>query len=83
MRCHECGGVLVESRVQFEIETSNYGRVIVTDVPGKVCQSCGSRLFPYRVAERLEEIRDEIECGKRTPIRVQRPPDHELAFALA
>lgn len=64
MRCYRCGGAVVMRKVRFSLETDR-GLVLIDGVPAEVCVQCGEQTFSIDVVQRLEEMRDEIEAGKR------------------
>lgn len=53
--CHICGGTLEERRIDH-LAVWRRSRVLVCNVPARVCNSCGESLFAPDVARRIQEI---------------------------
>jgi YgiT-type zinc finger domain-containing protein len=55
MRCDLCKGRVKKSLIGYTLFYEGHW-IIVDNVPAKVCQQCGEKLFSPRTVERLQKI---------------------------
>ncbi len=70
MKCDLCGGKVEKKLVSYTIFHEGHW-IIAENIPAKVCQQCGEKLFDPKVVERLQNIiwSKHVPCKKvRTPV---------------
>ena len=55
MRCDLCGGRVEKKFISYNLFYEGHW-IIVENVPAKVCQQCGEKLFEPKVVEQLQKI---------------------------
>ena len=58
MRCHECGGALVQKSGRLQFTDQFAGPFTVRSVEYSECEKCGDRLFSPHAARQIEEARE-------------------------
>lgn len=76
MKCDLCGGRVEKKLISYTIFYQGHW-IIVENVPAKVCQQCGERLFGPNVVEQLQKT----IWNKQTPYKKIRTPVFDLASA--
>ncbi|MCL1865785.1 MAG: type II toxin-antitoxin system MqsA family antitoxin [Oscillospiraceae bacterium] len=62
MNCNVCRGSIINKNSSFMVDVDDR-YYIVKNVPSRVCRQCGNTSYNNEVAERLEEILDEMESS--------------------
>lgn len=60
MRCHFCKGNLEKSTTEFIEKLDNF-IVVIENIPCEKCTQCGEAYFSNDVAEKIEQILDNVQ----------------------
>jgi len=60
-KCVNCGGTIVEKRVEIHRTVKGVYTILIENVPAGVCTSCGARFY---VANVLDKIEQTIRCSR-------------------
>jgi len=74
MKCDLCGGKVEKKLINYTLLYEGHW-IIVENVPAKVCQQCGEKLFDPKVVERLQKI----IWSKQTPQKKIKIPVFDLS----
>jgi YgiT-type zinc finger domain-containing protein len=73
MICRACRGPMTEKKITVDLRV-NDNLLIVEEVPAKVCEHCGERVFTPAVTKKLQDLAKR----RKKPPRTQRVPVFNL-----
>lgn len=76
MRCDLCGGKVEEELISYTLFYEGHW-IVVENVPAKVCQQCGEKLFAPDTVDRLQNI----IWSKQKPVKKIEMPVFNLGLA--
>ena len=74
MKCELCRGKVRKELISYTLFYEGHW-IIVENVPAKVCQQCGEKLFEPKVVERLQKI----VWNKQAPHKKIKTPVFDLS----
>ena len=78
MKCHMCGGRLVETETEHNI-LYNEALIVLENVPSLACTQCAEKYYSADVAQRIQETAWELH----KPARVLRTPVFDFAVVCS
>jgi YgiT-type zinc finger domain-containing protein len=68
MKCHVCGGNLIQITSQFPFRVAENSIVIIKDLPVLQCDHCVEYLIEDNVMEQVENIINKVDKGAELEI---------------
>ena len=69
-KCHVCGNTTAKSEFVSEVFTIEGRRVLVEQIPAKVCERCGEATFSRETTETIRRLVHGTQPARTVPLDV-------------